>query len=115
MTNIPTILAISKSIRIAPKKIQKILSLLKGKTYKEALTILLPLKTKCAISIWKTLFSAASNANNNLKLKKEFLIIKEAFVTRGTILKRIQPRARGKAYRIEKIFSHLTIKLTIKQ
>jgi large subunit ribosomal protein L22 len=105
------IYAISKYNLIAPKKIQKYLKLIKGKTYSQALSILLPLKQKATVSIWKTLYSAAANASKNFSIDKENLIVSTAFVTRGSILKRMQPRAKGKGYRIEKIFSHITIKL----
>jgi large subunit ribosomal protein L22 len=108
-----TVSAISKYIRIAPKKLDKILKLIRGKSYKEALEILLILKQKPGITVFKTLYSAASNALENLTWKKENLIITEAFVTRGSILKRVRPRARGKAYRIEKLFSHITIRVKL--
>jgi large subunit ribosomal protein L22 len=113
MTNIQNrkISAISKYILISPKKTEKYLKLVSGKTYSEALSILLPLKRKVTVSIWKTLYSAAANAYGNFSIKKENLIISEAYVTRGSILKRMQPRAKGKGYKIEKIFSHITIKL----
>ena len=106
--------AISKYIRIAPKKIEKILKLIRGKTYKESLSILLPLKKKSGLAVWKTLYSAAANALENLNWQKENLFIKQAFVTRGPILKRIQPRARGKSYKIEKILSHITVQISNK-
>lgn len=106
-----TVSSVAKYIRIAPKKLQKILTLIRGKTYQQALKILLPLKQKSGITVWKVLHSVASNAERNLKWEKENLIIIDAYVTRGSILRRVRPRARGKSYRIEKIFSHITIRV----
>lgn len=105
------ILAKSKYIKFTPKKIQKYLKLINGKKYKDALILLLSFNRKPAISILKLLYSAGSNANQNFAIQKKNLIVSEAFVTRASIFKRTQPRAKGKAYKIEKIFSHLTIKL----
>lgn len=113
MTQEKQIIAISKYNRVAPKKIEKYLRLIKGKTYIEALKLLLFLsfKQKPISIVLKLLYCGAANAYHNSSIEKENLIIKEAFVTRGNILKRIQPRARGKSYKIEKIISHVTIKL----
>jgi large subunit ribosomal protein L22 len=104
--------ATAKYIRITPIKIDRIISKIRGKTYKEALKILKYLPQKSAVTVWQTLYSAVSNATNNLLIEKEKLKISEAFVNQGKILKRMQPRARGKAYRIEKKCSHVTIKLS---
>lgn len=116
------IYAISKYNRIGPNKIKKLLNLIKGKTYIESLRILLLFKKKSALIIWKVLVSAMSNAYQIFDMKKSEDLIKkimlnklhkfiifEAFITRGSILKRTQPRAKGKSYKIEKIFSHITI------
>jgi large subunit ribosomal protein L22 len=101
--------ATSKYIRVTPNKIDVIISKIRGKTYKEALDILKKLSTKNGAIVWQTLYSAVSNATNNYHFEKENLIIIEAFVNQGSILKRMRPRARGKAFRIEKKISHLTI------
>jgi len=106
--------ATSKYIRIAPTKIDVIVSKIRGKSYKEALQILKYLPQKSGGVVWQTLYSAVSNATNNFNLEKEKLIIIEAFVNKGSILKRMQPRARGKAYEIQKKFSHLTIRVAEK-
>ena len=106
------IAAVSKYIRIAPTKIDIIISKIRGKSYKEALKILKYLPQKAGTIVWQTLYSAVSNATNNFELEKENLIISEAFVNQGPILKRMRPRARGKAYRIEKKMSHITISVS---
>jgi len=104
--------ATSKYIRISPSKVDRIISKIRGKTYKEALKILKYLPQKSAIMTWQTLYSAVSNASNNFGIPKDDLLISTAFVNQGAILKRVQPRARGKAFRIEKKFSHITIKVS---
>jgi large subunit ribosomal protein L22 len=111
MTDSKTIQATLKYIRISPTKINVIISKIRGKTYKEALKILKYYPQKAGTMVWQTLYSAVSNASNNNNLEKEKLFISEAFVNQGKILKRIQPRARGKSFRIEKKFAHITIKV----
>lgn len=103
--------AISKYVKISPSKVNLVISKIRGKTYKQALKILKALPQKAAYLVWQTLYSAASNASNNFSISKKELIIKAAYANKASILKRMQPRARGKAYRIEKRFSHVTIEL----
>jgi large subunit ribosomal protein L22 len=80
-------------------------------SYKEALQILKYLPQKTGAIVWQTLYSAISNATNNFDLEKENLIITEAFVNQG-ILKRMRPRAQGRAFAIQKKMSHLTIRVS---
>lgn len=103
--------ATSKYIRISPTKIDKIISKIRGKSYKEALQILKYLPQKTGAIVWQTLYSAISNATNNFDFEKENLIIKEAFVNQGPILKRMRPRAQGRAFAIQKKMSHITIRV----
>jgi large subunit ribosomal protein L22 len=103
--------ATSKYIRISPTKVDVIISKIRGKTYKEALQILKYLPQKSGAIVWQTLYSAVSNATNNFDLEKEKLIITEAYVNQGPILKRIRPRAQGRAFSIQKKMSHVTIKV----
>ena len=104
--------ATSKYIRISPTKLDVILAKIRGKSYKEALHILKYLPQKAGAIVWQTLYSAISNATNNFDLVKENLIIKEAYVNQGPILKRMRPRAQGRAYAIQKKMSHVTIRVT---
>ena len=106
-----TVSATSKYIRISPTKVDVIISKIRGKTYKEALQILKYLPQKSGAIVWQTLYSAVSNATNNLDLEKEKLIITEAYVNQGPILKRVRPRAQGRAFSIQKKMSHVTIKV----
>ena len=104
--------ATSKYIRISPSKIDAILIKIRGKSYKEALQTLRYLPNKAGAIVWQTLYSAVSNGVKNFNLKKENLIVKEAFVNQGPILKRMRPRAQGKAFAIQKKMSHLTIRIS---
>lgn len=104
--------ATAKYIRISPTKINVILDQIRGKSYKEALQILKYLPQKAGAIVWQTLYSAVSNATNNFDLEKEKLIVCEAYVNQGPILKRMRARAKGRAYKIEKKTSHLTIRVS---
>ena len=104
--------ATSKYVRISPTKVDVIIKKIRGKSYKEALQILKYLPQKTGAIVWQTLYSAISNATNNFDLEKENLIIKEAFVNQGPILKRMRPRAQGRAFKIQKKMAHLTIRVT---
>jgi large subunit ribosomal protein L22 len=106
-----TVSATSKYIRISPSKVDVIISKIRGKTYKEALQILKYLPQKSGAIVWQTLYSAVSNATNNFDLEKENLIITEAYVNQGPILKRMRPRAQGRAFAIQKKMSHVTIRV----
>lgn len=98
-----------KNIKISPTKINKILLKIRGKNYKEAMTILSNMTNRISYIIWQTLYSSISNAANNHKLKKDNLIIYKAYANLGPILKRIQPRAKGRAFKIQKKTSYVTI------
>ena len=104
--------AISKYIRISPSKIQLILCKIKGKSYEDTLKICKVLPKKTGTVVWKTLHSAISNAVHNFNLKKDTLFIKEAFVNKGSILKRVRFRARGRTFSIQKQMSHVTIRVS---
>jgi large subunit ribosomal protein L22 len=107
-----SISATSKYIRISPSKIDVIIAKIRGKSYKEALQILKYLPQKAGAVVWQTLYSAVSNATNNFDLEKENLVISEAFVNQGPILKRMRPRAQGRAFAIQKKMSHITISVS---
>jgi large subunit ribosomal protein L22 len=109
-----TVSSTVKYIRISPTKINIILAKIRGKTYKEALKILKYLPQKAGSVVWQTLYSAVCNGTNNLNFIKENLVIKEAYVNQGPILKRMRPRAQGRAFAIQKKMSHLTIRVAQK-
>jgi len=104
--------ATSRYIRISPTKINLILNKIRGKSYKEALEILKYLPQKAGAVVWQTLYSAACNASNGFGYDKENLIVTEAYANQGPMLKRMQPRAKGRAFQIQKRISHVTIRVT---
>jgi len=111
VNNIKAITVQTKFIRIPFTKLNLILNKIKGKRYIDALNILKYLPQKGTYIIWQTLYSAMSNAINNHKMNKNSLIISEFYANKGPILKRMQPRAKGKSDEIQKKMSHLTVKL----
>lgn len=101
--------AVAKYVRVSPTKSQIVLNLIKGK---DAITArgLLTYSPRYAASVaLKVLNSAIANAENNLGMDIEKLYVDEAFAGDGPIMKRIRPRAQGRAFRIEKKMSHISI------
>jgi|TARA_B110000503_G_scaffold128421_1_gene199423 large subunit ribosomal protein L22 len=101
--------AVSKYIRMSPSKIRRVLKQIQGKPYKEALLILEYMPYASCEPIIKVLRSAAANAKNNFGFDETKLSIKSAFADQGPVMKRFRPRAQGRAYRILKATSHITI------
>ena len=109
--------ATSKYLRVSPTKVDRIVSQIRGKTYKEALQILKYLPQKSGTIVWQTLYSAVSNATNNFNFEKENLIIIEAFVNKGPggrQTKRVRFINKVRQAPIEKKMSHLTIRISQK-
>jgi large subunit ribosomal protein L22 len=104
--------ATSKDIKISPTKINIILAKIRGKSYKEALEILKYLPQKASSIFWQTLYAAIINASKNFGLDKGKLIVIEAYANQGPMLKRMQPRAKGRAFKIQKRISHVTIRVS---
>lgn len=100
-------------LRISPRKVKIVTDLIRGKRATEAINILKFTPKAAAKPILKLLNSAIANATNNQKQKVNVddLVVKEIVVCNGPIMKRIMPRARGVAYRINKRMSHITIVL----
>merc|ERR1711879_910006 len=103
--------AVLRNIRGSPNKVRRVLDTIRGKTYEEALIILEYMPYRACEPILKTLVSAASNAKHNYGMRKAKLVVTTCFCDMGTPLKRIRPRAQGRANRITKPTSHITIKL----
>lgn len=99
----------AKFIRISPQKVRQVMELIKGKPVKEAMAILSVLPHKGAFLLKKLLKSAIANAENNYDLKADDLYVFKVFADSGPTLPRWLPRARGRADRIRKRSSHLTI------
>ncbi len=101
--------AILKYARISPRKVGIVLDLIRGKDVTYARAILKNTPKSASEYLIKLLDSAVANAENNLGLNKEDLIVSECYVCQGPTLKRIMPRARGSADRILKRTSHVTL------
>lgn len=103
--------AVAKMLRISPQKLNLLAQLIRGKKVERALAELEFSRKRIAFEVRKTLESAIANAENNHSLDVDDLVVAEAYVGRALVMKRFSPRARGRAGRIEKPFSHLTIVL----
>jgi large subunit ribosomal protein L22 len=101
--------AIARNIRISPQKLNLVAQLIRGKRVSHALADLEFSRKRIAGDVKKTLESAIANAENNHGLDVDDLVVAQAFVGKALVMKRFSPRARGRASRIEKPFSHLTI------
>jgi large subunit ribosomal protein L22 len=101
--------AVSKYIRMSPSKIRRVLRQIQGKSYPEALLLLEFMPYASCAPIIKVLRSATANAKNNLGFDESQLTVKSAFADQGPTMKRFRPRAQGRAYRIMKATSHITI------
>ena len=106
--------AIAKHVRISPYKVRIVLDIIRGKGYKEAVAILENTPKAASEPIKKVLMSAGANAENNLGLSKDNLFVAECYADQGPTLKRVMPRAQGRAFRILKRTSHITIVLDAK-
>ena len=98
-----------KYARISPRKVQIVCDLIRGKDTKAAQAILMQTPKAASELMLKLLKSAVSNAENNHNLDPDNLYVSETFANPGPIIKRIMPRAQGRAYRINKRTSHITI------
>lgn len=101
----------AKYVRISPRKAQIVLDLIRGKSVAEAQAILAFTPRSAAPIIEKVLNSAVANAENNLELMSDDLIVAECFANQGPTLKRFQPVSHGRAHQILKRTSHITVVL----
>lgn len=106
--------AIAKFVRISPDKVRVVLDVIRGQKYTDAVAILKTLRKSACEPLVKLLNSAAANAENNLNMNKNDLYVAECFANAGPILKRITPKAKGSAGRINKRTSHITVILDAK-
>ena len=100
--------ATAKYIRISPFKVRIVLDIIRGLSYTEAAAVLKNTNKAAAPVVLKVLNSAAANAEYK-NISKSDLFVAEAFADQGPTLKRIMPRAKGRAYRILKRTSHITV------
>lgn len=106
--------AVARYVRISPYKVRVVLDIIRGKGYREAVAILENTPKSASEPIKKVLMSAAANAENNLGLGKDNLYVAACFADQGPTLKRVMPRAQGRAFRILKRTSHITVVLDAK-
>ena len=102
-------LSIAKNLRTSPQKLNLVAQTIRGKEAEKAINILSFSRRRIAADVKKALQSAVANAENNHGLDVDRLFVKEAYVGKGLVMKRIKARARGRSSRILKPFSHLTI------
>jgi large subunit ribosomal protein L22 len=105
-----------KHIRVTPMKARRVVNLIRGKQASEAMAILKFAPQTASEPVFKLVQAAVANAKNKAESDNQFvdeddLIISEAFVDEGVTLKRFRPRAQGRAFRINKRTSHITIKV----
>lgn len=101
--------AIARNIRISPQKLNLVAQLIRGKKVSAALADLEFSRKRIARDVRKCLQSAIANAENNHDLDIDDLVVAQAHVGKALVMKRFHARARGRAGRIEKPFSHLMI------
>ncbi len=101
--------AVARMLRVSPQKLNLLAQLIRGKKVDTALADLQFSRKRIAVEVRKALESAIANAENNHELDVDDLIVAEAFVGKGIVLKRFSARARGRSGRIAKPFSNLTI------
>jgi large subunit ribosomal protein L22 len=104
-----------KNYRQSPRKVRLVADLIRGKKVNVALTQLDMGGKRANLPMVKLIKSAVSNAKNNFNTNEDDLIIKEVRVDKGIVLKRIRPRAQGRAARINKRTSHISITLEAQQ
>jgi large subunit ribosomal protein L22 len=101
--------AVTKNIRVSPRKLNLVAGLIRGRTAQDAVATLTFSKRRIAITVKKTLESAIANAENNHSLDVDRLVVKTAEVGRAVVMKRFHARGRGRSATVEKWFSHLRI------
>lgn len=101
--------AILRGVRLSPQKARWVVDVVRGKQVDLALAMLRNMPQKAAVEVARTIKSAAANAENNLHMSPEDLVVKTIFVDEGPAMKRMSPRARGRANVIRRRTSHITV------
>jgi large subunit ribosomal protein L22 len=101
--------AIAKNLRVSPRKLNLVAQLIRGKPVETALNDLTFSKKRIAKDVNKCVMSAVANAENNHNLDVNELVVAEAYVGKNLVMKRFHARGRGRAGRIMKSFSQLTV------
>lgn len=101
--------AVARNLRVSPQKLNLVAQLIRGKKVTSALADLQFSRKRIAKDVKKTLESAIANAENNHDLDVDDLVVSQAYVGKSIVMKRFSPRARGRAGKIIKAFSNITI------
>ena len=110
---LPGARAVARHVRVSPTKARRVVNLVRGMSAKEALTVLQFAPQAASEPVYKVVASAIANAENNERLDPDSLLVSEAYVDEGPTLKRFRPRAQGRAYRIRKRTSHITVVVAV--
>jgi large subunit ribosomal protein L22 len=102
-------LAQARYVRMTPMKVRRVVDVIRGMKADQALATLRFAPQAASEPVGKVLASAVANAENNKQLDRDTLWVSEAYVDEGPTLKRFRPRAQGRAYRINKRTSHITV------
>jgi len=108
-TEYPSAVAKARFVRVSPTKARRVIDLVRGKSVTEALHILRWSPQAASEPVAKVIASAAANAQNNEGLDPSTLVVATVYADEGPTAKRIRPRAQGRAYRIRKRTSHITV------
>lgn len=99
----------ARFIRVTPRKARRVVDLIRGLPAAEAQAVLRFAPQAASRPVGKVLNSAIANAEHNFRLDADTLVVSKAYVDEGPTLKRFRPRAQGRAYRINKRTSHITV------
>ncbi len=108
-TEFPSATAKARFVRVSASKARRVINLVRGKSVEEALDILRWAPQAASEPVAKVIASAAANAQNNNGLDPRTLVVATVYADEGPTAKRIRPRAQGRAYRIRKRTSHITV------
>ncbi|SCZ08810.1 50S ribosomal protein L22 [Alkaliphilus peptidifermentans] len=103
--------AITRYVRIAPRKAQQVVDVVRGKHVDEALAILKLTPKGAAPIVYKLIHSAVANAENNHSMDRDKLFVADIYANQGPTMKRFRPRAMGRATTIRKRTSHIGVVL----
>jgi large subunit ribosomal protein L22 len=105
----PSALAIARNANVAPRKARRVVDLIRGQKASDAVAMLAFAPQAASENVVKVLQSAMANAEHNERVDQDSLWVSAAYVDQGPTLKRFRPRAQGRAYRIRKRTSHITV------
>ena len=106
-----TAFAKASHVRVTPMKARRVIDLIRDMPAQQALSVLKFAPQAASEPVAKVLASAIANAEHNFQLDPETLVVSRAYVDEGPTLKRFRPRAQGRAFRINKRTSHITIEV----